>query len=460
MAYDPDHATDAVPLSERRGPFTMGLLWITMVTVFPCVMIGFEWSRQGLTLAQVLISTLVSCLVLLGYTVPIATLSARTGKGYSLLNKQIFGESATKFINLNLVWIFIAYYGLAALLMAEGTKSILHLNYPLPASAFAFGIMMALNNFFGFKGIANFARFLAAPILIAWVAFTFSKALPGCDINLLRVSPTQSWGFALSTVSSFVVGFALWGNEADYWRYGTPKKRNITLALACALLIGQIIFPVTGWMLSHISGLTDSVQAIAFMNRLCFGNFPIIGAFALFATYFALNDSNLFGSATAVENLFKLKHRFAVAIIAVLGAFTAAFLSNGGTMKAIDVVASLNAVILPVPTIIVITEWFLSKTMLRYDFLAPDQSILRSTGKPSLIALLTGMTFGIVTSGVVPGTEALHFGITSIQTWLFVAVLYSTLRLFFRKEKIEDFALFVHADAPAEEHRPFSRHQA
>ena len=31
-----------VPLSDRRGPATLGLLWVTMVTGFPTVLIGFE----------------------------------------------------------------------------------------------------------------------------------------------------------------------------------------------------------------------------------------------------------------------------------------------------------------------------------------------------------------------------------------------------------------------------------
>lgn len=37
-----DYCTDVVPLSDRRGPATLGLLWVTMVTGFPTVLIGFE----------------------------------------------------------------------------------------------------------------------------------------------------------------------------------------------------------------------------------------------------------------------------------------------------------------------------------------------------------------------------------------------------------------------------------
>ncbi len=63
-----DHSREAVPLSERRSAATMGLLWITMVTAFPSVLIGFQWYKEGLTLSQVIICTALSCLVLLAYS--------------------------------------------------------------------------------------------------------------------------------------------------------------------------------------------------------------------------------------------------------------------------------------------------------------------------------------------------------------------------------------------------------
>ena len=64
------HAVDTVPPSQRRSPFTLGLLWLTMVTGFPTVLIGFEWFKAGLTLPQVLLGILVSCLILMAYGIP------------------------------------------------------------------------------------------------------------------------------------------------------------------------------------------------------------------------------------------------------------------------------------------------------------------------------------------------------------------------------------------------------
>lgn len=42
-----DYAGCAVPLQSRYSALSMGLLWITMVSGFPSVLMGFEWHRAG-----------------------------------------------------------------------------------------------------------------------------------------------------------------------------------------------------------------------------------------------------------------------------------------------------------------------------------------------------------------------------------------------------------------------------
>lgn len=426
MACDPDHSHDVVPLNERRGPVTMALLWITMVTIFPCVLVGFEWYKQGFTLTQVLGCTTFSCVILLLYTVPTAQLAARSGKSYALLNKEVFGNVGATLLNLNLLWIFVAFYGLSAMLMAESTISIFHWPVALPLAAGVMAVLMAFNNFFGFRGIANFARYLAAPALILWVGYTFLKAVPSCPASLLAAHPQQSILAAMTTISTFVIGVAVWGNEADYWRYGKPRKRYAAGALTCALAVGQIIFPATGWMVAHMSGITEYGAATEFMNKFSFAGLPLLGAAVLFASYFAANDSNMFGMASALENLTSLSHRMAVIILATCGMIAGMALSYCGSAKAVEAIASVNCVLLPPPTVIVLTEWFISSRLLQGgDRLAVDNL----SRWPAFTALALSVSVGLVTSGL-PGLEFLHVGIPALQCWLLAAFSYSGLRLF------------------------------
>lgn len=428
---DPDHSHDIVPLTERRGPVTMALLWITMVTIFPCVLVGFEWHKQGFTLGQVLGCTILSCLMLLLYTVPTAQLAALTGKSYALLNRDVFGKLGSTLLNANLVWLFVVFYGLSALLMAEGMISIFHLPFSLPLAAGVLAVLMAFNNFFGFRGIANFARYLAAPALIMWVGYTFFKALPSCPLSAITAAPQQSFFCALTGISTFVIGVAVWGNEADYWRYGKARKRYSTFALTCALAVGQVIFPSTGWLVAHMTGIAEYGAATDFMNSFSFAGLPALGAVVLFASYFACNDSNMFGSASALENLTAFSHRQAVIVLTFFGMLAAVALSYCGSAKAIETLASLNCVILPPPTVIVLTEWFISTHIIVDAGIFSSQrraDLIALPRWPAYIALCLSVTAGILTSGL-PGLERFHFGIPALQSWSLAVLVYFSLRL-------------------------------
>jgi len=415
----------------------MGLVWVTMVTSFPAVLIGFEWHRQGISLTQVVICSIMSCIILLAYAVPASQLGARTGLGFCALSRVVFGRWGTLLITANLLWIFIASYGMTAVLMAEAVESFLHLDISILWMSVGCAFLMAFNNLFGFSGVANFARFFAAPALIAWVGYTFFKAAVASDVlsgvasNPQSILHPRSIMYALTTTSSFIIGFAVWGNEMDYWRFSKVGSLKAALALAAALLIGLVVFPVAGWLVAHSSGITDSAAATSFMNSYSFGGLAIVGLIVLFAAYFAANDSNLFGTSAAIKSLGAIKPRLVVSLLALCGAITAAFLSATNSIKALEVIAALNCVVMPTPTVIMLTEWFLrSKVFGRsMNFSSvPDFSDLPAFRWPALIALLSGLTIGIATSGLISSLEYLHIGICPLQAWLTSMVVYAILR--------------------------------
>ena len=124
-------ADTITPLSQRRSAVTMGLLWVTMVTVFPCVLIGFSWYKSGLSLAQVVIGTIVGSALMMVYALPSAHIGAVSGRSYCSLIRSVFGKAGTAIVSFNLIWMFIAWYGLTALFMAEGLEGLFHIDLPL-----------------------------------------------------------------------------------------------------------------------------------------------------------------------------------------------------------------------------------------------------------------------------------------------------------------------------------------
>ena len=423
-----DHAVDRVPLSERRSPLTLGLLWVTMVTGFPTVLVGFEWYKAGLTLPQVLQGVAVSCLILLAYGIPATYLGSKSGLSYSILSRKVFGAWGSRLVSFNLVWISVVWYGLTAMFLADGLKGLYHFNIPTMYLAAGLALLMSVNNMFGFSGIANFARYFAAPVLILWVGYTFFKVAPTCPVTVFTDHAQHSLPFALSTVSAFVVGYGVWGNEADYWRYGKPKKMLSAIPLFGALLIGQAMFPITGWMLARMTGITESGAATELMNHYAFGGFSIIAAIVLVVCYFAVNDSGLYGAINGVENLKELPRRKVVAWLAV-GCSLAAF-GLSSCPNAFEIVAAISSVTLPSATIVMMVEyfWFQRNREKNEVFAIPRFAELPNIQTSAVCALLTGMAVGIATSGIIPGTQAIHVGICSLQAWITCGVVYTAMR--------------------------------
>lgn len=438
---DSNYADCPVPLNERRGPFTMGLLWISMITAFPTVLIGFEWYKNGFTLPQVLLGTLLSCGILLLYSVPAAQLGARTGLSYTTLSRSIFGRWGSRLITVNLICMFIVFYGLTALFMSESLVGLFHMQTPVAIVTVCTAIVMSVNNFFGFKGVANFARYIAAPVIILWVIVSFAKAVVHCPPSVFTQVPHQSFALAMTSISSFVIGFAIWGNECDYWRFSRPKVSDSIIPLSVAMFVGQIAFPVTGWMVAQATGVTEYGAATELMTKLSFGGISLIAALVLGSSYFASNDSNLFGSLQACENLKKISHQKWAAALAIAGAIAGAMLSVFGAAKAIESIACLNCIIMPTPTVIMMVEWFLCANIFKQPLLrdnkVPDFDQLPTLPYPSICALVAGVSVGLLTAGVIPGTEKFAFGISSVQSWLTAIAVYVPLRILeFNQSKV------------------------
>lgn len=430
-----DHTTDTVPLSQRHGPITMGLLWITMVTGFPTVLVGFDAFKVGLTLPQLIQGCLLGCIILMIYGIPATFMGSNTGQSYSLLSRTVFGAWGSRLVSTNLIWVNIGWYGLSAAFLAEGLQGIYHLPIPTVALATFLTFPMAFNNYFGFTGIANFARYLAAPILIAWVGYTFIKAGSACSPLVFNSVAHVTTAQAVTMVTALVVGFGVWGNEADFWRYGKPQKRLSAVPLFVSLLIGQFIFPITGWMMANMSGITEIAAATNLMNQYAFGGISIIAATVLVVSYFATTDSGIYGSMTAVENLVCLPRKTVVTGLAIAGAAAAVFLC--GNARAFELVAVSSSIIIPSAMVIMMVEyyWFSRKSGLQFNAV-PKFDTLPPLRFSAIAALLAAYGTGFATSGLIPGLELLHIGVSSMTAWITAIVVYSVLRtLELRKQR-------------------------
>ncbi len=413
-----------IHVSGKRGSLTMGLLWLTLLTSFPALLIGFEWYRQGIALSDLLISLAISACIILAYSVPICLLSASTGLSFKMLSRPVFGLAGNKMLVGCLIFLFFGWYTVCALLMADVVCGLFGLKSIFVGLAVAFTFAMAINNFFGFTGVANFSKYVAAPVLIAWVLTTFCKIAPSVSSTLLLAPGKAGFVAAFTTITSFTIGFFIWGNEADYWRHCRPKAVPIALALACALFVGEFVFPLTGWLIAAKFGITDSTVATGFLNQFSFAGLSVLAVLVLGANYFAANDANLYALVHACEGAGKMSHRSAVFLVTAVCSLASFLLARLGAAGALEQICALNCIIIPTATVIVMAEWlFLSRRRRCLEQVVPLISW------PAIVAFAAGMTLGLITSGIVPALSKWHVGLPPLQAWALALAIYIPWRL-------------------------------
>ncbi len=356
-----DFATRAVPLNRRYSPLSMGLLWITMVSGFPSVLVGFEWHKAGFSLTQVISGAFVSCVILLAYVLCASHLGAATGLNFAILTRSVFGKRGSQLISAIQTFLFLVWYAMIAGFVAVELKGLFVIPCSVQIVAALAAILMAANNLFGFAGVANFAKFFAAPVLIFWIFSLCVKTSMLTPSSVWAEPGTGSFASCLSVMSSFVIGYSVWGNEPDFWRFAKPNLFTTVAPLVVAILVGQIVFPVSGWMLSRLVHVADMSTATGAVTGFSFGDAALLAATVLTASYFAAGDANLYGSINSIENLFKFERIKLVLSMMAFTALVAVVLTYYG--KAFEILSSFNSIVLPCVTIILIGEYFLIRRL-------------------------------------------------------------------------------------------------
>jgi purine-cytosine permease-like protein len=207
------------------------------------------------------------------------------------------------------IFLYLGWYAVVALFMADAYCGMIGGKQYMAVTAFIFSFLMAFNNFFGFKGVANFAKFVGGPAVILWIGYMFVRVAPDIPHSLTHSASAVHLPFVFFGVSQSIVGFVIWGNEADYWRNSKTNPRAIGLSLASASIVGAIVFPLTGWLVGAKTGITEAMAATDYLNKFAFGGAGIIALLFLGVQYFAANDSNLYAFAHAVESFTKIGHK-------------------------------------------------------------------------------------------------------------------------------------------------------
>jgi purine-cytosine permease-like protein len=419
-----------VPLTTRRPIWHFAGLWTTFTAGFGFLFLGFEL-HEGHSLAEVVGITALGFGCYVAYAMFAAYLGSRTGQTHCLLTRSIFGRGGSWIVSAFVLIAPLGWVGFQAGLMVQIWDGLYGWGHVFALTLLCGGFMI-VNNLFGFTGISAFARYVVAPMIILWILYLVIKVLLA-DPETLQAHPAGS-GLPYWLAVTSVIGFAVWGNEPDVFRYGKPR---FWWPLGSFVFAGFwfVLFTAGGWMTAQLADSADFGAQVRFIT-----GYSLFGAFWLAwilatVSQFAINDGNFYESINAGQNLFGANRRWRrlyTCLMVAVGGVAAAWLVNFHFLNGWFTVAGFLAITVPSSTVIMAVDHFLLPRLFKISrplTEVPSWSEAGAVNVPGVVALLASVAFGVIGLADVPGgliysTPPTNWGPVPVEAWALAGVLY------------------------------------
>jgi purine-cytosine permease-like protein len=424
----------AVPLDQRRSRYHFLALWTTLAAGFTFLFLGVTLHDSGYSLGRAVLAGGLGGLAYVVYAIPAAYLGSSTGQTHALLTRSIFGRLGSALVSLLLIGIAAGFTAFAFNLLATIFDGLFSWGNVIPISVLL-AVLGIANNLFGFTGIAAFARYVVAPVMIVWVLYLVVKGLVDIPSNVLNTPTADPATASLLGGISTAIGSVMWGNEPDTWRYGKPKLSWPIPPLVVAVAIGLVLFVAGGWMMAALSEVEQHGFGPAFRFTVGYSLFGQLWLGALIATALvvAINDGNYYEMINAGQNVVghapNWRRWYTCLIMAAIAAvFTWWFphLENG-----FFTVTGWSSIALPCATVVMCVDRFLLPRMVgitRPVEPIPSWRQASLANWPAIVAVLVAVLFGAWGLGLLPGQESTpSVGLVPVEAWLLAGVIYAGL---------------------------------
>jgi purine-cytosine permease-like protein len=426
--------TGIVPLNHRRPMWHFIGIWTTFVAGFSYMFLGFEIHDGGHSLGGTIAISLIGYGMYAAYAMFGAYLGARTGQTHALLTRSVFGLGGSWIVS---AFILVAPLGWVA--YQANLLVVLWDGFYGWGAVFTLTLLMAgvmiFNNLLGFTGISVFARYLVTPILIVWCIYMIVKGFVSDGGHFHGTPAGGGLPFWVAVVA--VIGFAMWGNEPDFWRYGKPTfSWPAPTYIFSAILF--TLFVMAGWMMETLAKTTDSAAIFRYtVHYSLFGWFWLAWIIAT-VSQIAINDGNYYESVNAGQNLlasWKRWRRPLTCLLVAGGGVIAADLVNFHFLNGWFKVASFLAVTVPSATVIMAVDHFVLPRLFKISRPLDHVPRWEEAGfmnVPAVAALLGAVFFGVTGTaswphGWLESTAPNSWGPVPLETWLIAGAAYVVL---------------------------------
>jgi cytosine permease len=324
-----DFSLESVPLTQRKSWLNLAVIWIGIAVVMSAIFRGMMIGLGLGNIRSVILSYLLGEIILIGMMGLTGYIGARTGFSTPLIANFSFGRIGAIIISLSIAFSLIGWFGVQAAFFARTIQFYFRTSFSLPVFSFVCGILMMIPAIFGIRGLSALS-WVASPFMIIifiWGIFKMgfhffpSNTLVSLALNHQPDPYPITLGAAASIVAGgFIVGAT---TSADIFRYARPRLKDIFLAATLAMVASAFLH-IVGSVLAMNTGVYHERLPELIIAKQYLG-LGFIGFLVLLLAQWTTNDSNIYSSVLALNNIFRTKRWIITIIAGVVASLFAAF---------------------------------------------------------------------------------------------------------------------------------------
>lgn len=428
-----DYSLESVPLDKRKSWINLAVIWIGIAVVMSAIFRGMMIGLGLGTISSVVFSYLLGEIILIAMMGFTGYIGAKTGFSTPLIANFTFGRIGAILISLSIAFSLIGWFGVQAAFFARTVQFYFGVHLSLPILAFSCGILMMIPAIFGIRGLSALS-WAASPFMVVIFLYGITKMgfhfLPTATlVSLAANHKPDPYPLTLGAAASIVAGGFIVGaiTSADIFRYARPRLKDIFSAAAVAMVISAFLHLV-GSILAMNTGLYHERLPELIISNQYLG-LGFVGFLALLLAQWTTNDSNIYSSVLALNNIFRAK-RWKVTIAAGI---VASLFAAMGILERLELFLIILTISIGPIGGIFICDYYLLKRLKKDDF--KQKSIPRLNAK-ALGVYIISFLLGWTTSGHPFTFKIFPFSIFAFNGILASIVLYySVMKIFPDKER-------------------------
>ncbi|HEY3544125.1 MAG TPA: hypothetical protein VGK79_16430 [Gaiellaceae bacterium] len=423
-----------VPLNRRRPMWHFAALELTFEAGFGFLLLGFTIHDGGWRLGPTLGILLLSSAIYIAYATIGGFIGSRTGQTHSLLARSVFGVVGSGIVSALTAVSLLGWVGFQANFTAVIWDGLYGWGHVLVIGLILAAVMV-INNLLGFTGIAVFARYLVTPVFILWILYTVIKGLAEGGA-ILGATPKAAAPMSFLAAVGLSIGFYVWGNEPDIWRYGKPRLAWPVPPYIFAFVFGPVLFGIGGWIMAQLTSNHDFGASLTSITHYSlFGALWLAFIISVLGQV-SINDGNYYASINAGQNIIggwkRWKRAYTCIVMAGIGVL-AAWIVPYVITNGFERLAAFISVTLPCATIIMAVDHFVLPRVVRVSrplTRVPAWNETALVNWPAIVALAISVAFGAYATGLfsfVGEDPATYWGEPAPEAWVLAAVSYVAL---------------------------------